>query len=162
MLRRAQIHVHCFTDSPDFAQRLLDYFSNLYIGITGTRPPPSLRTPLTPRAGVITYTTNPNTAAVVRALASSPVPSSTAPHNGLRILLETDAPYMIPSTLYADLPAPGKLPLSHAGMIPWTAACVAEVAEAARTAKGGGGGEEWSVLRVLGVARENARAMYGV
>jgi TatD DNase family protein len=144
MLRRAQIHVHCFTDSPDFAQRLLDHFPNLYIGITG----------------VITYTTNPHTAAVVRLLASSP--SRTLPHAGLRILLETDAPYMVPSTLYADLPAPGKLPLSHAGMIPWTAACVAEVAEAARTAGGGGDGEEWSVLRVLGVARENARAMYGV
>jgi TatD DNase family protein len=111
---------------------------------------------------VITYTTNPNTAAVVRALASSP--SRTLPHASLRILLETDAPYMIPSTLYADLPAPGKLPLSHAGMIPWTAACVAEVAEAARTAEGGGGGdgEEWSVLRVLTVARQNVRAMYGV
>jgi Tat protein secretion system quality control protein TatD with DNase activity len=39
MLRRAQIHVHCFTDSPDFAQRLLDHFPNLYIGITGTRLP---------------------------------------------------------------------------------------------------------------------------
>jgi TatD DNase family protein len=66
---------------------------------------------------------------------------------------------MIPSTLYADLPAPGKLPLSHAGMIPWTAACVAAVAEAARIAEGGGGGgEKSSVLRVLGVARENARA----
>jgi Tat protein secretion system quality control protein TatD with DNase activity len=39
MLRRAQIHVHCFTDSPDFAQRLLAHFPNLYIGITGTRTP---------------------------------------------------------------------------------------------------------------------------
>ena len=36
-----QIHVHCFTDSPDFAQRLLDHFPNLYIGITGTRFLPS-------------------------------------------------------------------------------------------------------------------------
>jgi TatD DNase family protein len=31
-----QIHVHCFTDSPGFAQRLLDHFPNLHIGITGT------------------------------------------------------------------------------------------------------------------------------
>jgi hypothetical protein len=45
---------------------------------------------LTPRAGVITYTTNPNTAAVVRLLAAAR--SATAPHAGLRILLETDAP----------------------------------------------------------------------
>jgi TatD DNase family protein len=34
-LAHSQIHVHCFTDSPDFAQRLLDHFPNLYIGITG-------------------------------------------------------------------------------------------------------------------------------
>jgi TatD DNase family protein len=36
--RSAQIHVHCFTDTPDFAQRLLDHFANLYIGITGALP----------------------------------------------------------------------------------------------------------------------------
>ena len=30
-----QIHIHCFTDSPEFAQRLLDYYPNLCIGITG-------------------------------------------------------------------------------------------------------------------------------
>jgi hypothetical protein len=30
-----QIHIHCFTDSPEFARRLLDHFPNLFIGITG-------------------------------------------------------------------------------------------------------------------------------
>jgi TatD DNase family protein len=30
-----QIHIHCFTNSPAFGQRLLDWFPNLYIGITG-------------------------------------------------------------------------------------------------------------------------------
>ncbi|KAF7377480.1 hypothetical protein MSAN_00170000 [Mycena sanguinolenta] len=30
-----KIHIHCFTGSPAFAQRLLDWFPNLYIGITG-------------------------------------------------------------------------------------------------------------------------------
>lgn len=35
MLIFGQIHIHCFTDSPDFGQRLLDHFPNLYIGITG-------------------------------------------------------------------------------------------------------------------------------
>ena len=30
-----KIHIHCFTDTPEFAQRLLDFFPNLYIGITG-------------------------------------------------------------------------------------------------------------------------------
>ena len=33
--RRDQVHIHCFTDSPEFAQRLLDHFPNLFIGITG-------------------------------------------------------------------------------------------------------------------------------
>ena len=37
-----QIHVHCFTDAPDFAQRLLDHFANLYIGITGACFPHSI------------------------------------------------------------------------------------------------------------------------
>lgn len=31
-----QIHIHCFTDAPEFGQRLLDHFPNLYIGVTGT------------------------------------------------------------------------------------------------------------------------------
>lgn len=31
-----QIHLHCFTDSPDFAGRLLEHFPNLYVGITGS------------------------------------------------------------------------------------------------------------------------------
>ncbi|KAF7330627.1 hypothetical protein MSAN_02456600 [Mycena sanguinolenta] len=33
--REHKIHIHCFTDSPAFAQRQLDWFQNLYIGITG-------------------------------------------------------------------------------------------------------------------------------
>jgi TatD DNase family protein len=140
------------------------------------------------RVGVITYKTNPNTSAVVRALAAAaaarPAPASAAaPHGGLRILLETDAPYMVPANIYADLDggAPrGKLPLSHAAMIPWTAACVAEVAEESRKAGAAealgaateasategaateNASEPWSVERVLSVARENARAMYGI
>src|SRR6266404_795256 len=35
-----QIHIHCFTDAPEFGQRLLDHFPNLYIGITGACIPP--------------------------------------------------------------------------------------------------------------------------
>ena len=27
--------MHCFTDTPDFAERLLDHFPNLFIGVTG-------------------------------------------------------------------------------------------------------------------------------
>lgn len=29
------MHIHCFTDSPGLALRLIDHFTNLFIGITG-------------------------------------------------------------------------------------------------------------------------------
>lgn len=125
-----KIHVHCFTDAPDFAQRLLDHFTNLYIGITG----------------VITFSSNENTSNLVRRMfAQSPA----AP----RIVLETDAPYMVPANIYRSLlPAvKGRLPLCHTAMIPWTAEFVAEVA-----------GEEWDVERVLQLGRANAHRVYGV
>ena len=31
-----QIHIHGYTDSPEWAARMLSHFPNLYIGITGT------------------------------------------------------------------------------------------------------------------------------
>ena len=31
-----KIHVHCFSDTPEFGKQLLDHFPNLYIGVTGT------------------------------------------------------------------------------------------------------------------------------
>ncbi|GLB38852.1 putative tatD related DNase [Lyophyllum shimeji] len=171
--REHKIHIHCFTDSPAFAARLLAHFPNLYIGITG----------------VITYTTNPNTSGVIRNLVSSPSsrgPTSepqSQPH--LRILLETDAPYMVPANLYDSLlEMKGKLPLCHSAMVPWTAAFVARVAREVEAAgagagevgagegqgKGAGAGEgegegesgEWTADRVMREARENARRVYGV
>jgi len=124
-----KIHVHCFTDTPDFAQRLLDHFPNLYIGITG----------------VITFSSNENTSNLVRQLFAQ---SPTSP----RIVLETDAPYMVPANIYGSLPAiKGRLPLCHTAMIPWTAEFVAEVA-----------GKEWDVERVLELGKENAHRVYGV
>lgn len=30
-----QIHIHCFTDSPEWAARMLEHFPNLFIGVTG-------------------------------------------------------------------------------------------------------------------------------
>jgi TatD DNase family protein len=70
-----------------------------------------------------------------------------------RILLETDAPYMVPGNIYASLASTmkGKLPLSHSAMIPWTADFVAGVA-----------GDGWDAERVIRIARENARNVYGV
>jgi TatD DNase family protein len=74
--------------------------------------------------------------------------------DALRIVLETDAPYMVPSTIYPSLNLPtngGRLPISHPGMIPWTAQFVA-----------GQAGEGWDADRVMEVARRNARGVYGV
>ena len=97
-------------DSPEFSQRLLDHFSNLYIGITG----------------VVTYSTNLNTSSLLRLMSISSSSSR------LRILLETDAPYMVPSNIYpaltaVDAPFKGQLPLCHTAMIPWTAEFVSDV-----------------------------------
>ncbi|KAA1478797.1 hypothetical protein DENSPDRAFT_845921 [Dentipellis sp. KUC8613] len=123
-----KIHIHCFTDSPDFAQRLLDHFPNLYIGITG----------------VITYSTNQNTSALVHQMAAN----SASP----RFILETDAPYMVPSNIYSSLTSfKGRLPLCHTAMVPWTAEFVANIA-----------GERWDTDRVMKVARENAAKVYSV
>lgn len=92
---------------------------------------------------------------------SQPQPQSGLPP--LRILLETDAPYMVPSTIYAS-PAlkdiKGRLPLSHSAMIPWTAQFVAGVANRARA--GEGQGEVWDVESVLEEGRRNAKAVYGI
>ncbi|GJE99511.1 TatD family hydrolase [Phanerochaete sordida] len=126
-----RIHIHCFTDSPEWAARMLEHFPNLFIGITG----------------VITYSSNLNTAAVIREMARA---------GALRIVLETDAPFMVPGNIYGALPeVKGKrLPLCHTAMLPWTAEFVARVANEA--------GGEWDVESVMRVARENARKMYGI
>ncbi|TFK19864.1 hypothetical protein FA15DRAFT_674085 [Coprinopsis marcescibilis] len=126
-----KIHIHCFTDSPEFAGRLMEHFSNLCIGITG----------------VISYSTNTNTADVIRNMVSA------NPEQPLKILLETDGPYMVPANLYDSIPEiKGKrIPLCHTAMVPWTAQYVANTA-----------GEGWDADRVMREARENARSVYGV
>ncbi|KZT65509.1 Metallo-dependent hydrolase [Daedalea quercina L-15889] len=136
-----KIHIHCYTDSPALAARMLEHFPNLYIGITG----------------VITYSSNLNTANVIRHLTSSP-------SSPLRILLETDAPFMVPSNVYntALKGLKGRLPLSHTGMIPWTAEFVANVANEARVGKEGDGTALWDAEKVMRVARENARTVYDI
>jgi TatD DNase family protein len=84
--------------------------------------------------------------------------SSIPSPDSLRILLETDAPYMIPSNLYASLTLASpdlkgkKLPLCHTAMIPWTAEFVAGI-----FARKG-----WDTERIMKVARENARIVYGI
>ena len=74
------------------------------------------------------------------------------PEKPLRILLETDAPFMTPGNLYKSLPLlKSKLPLCHTAMIPWTAEFVADIT-----------GGRWDADRVMSEARENARKVYGV
>ena len=67
-LRGKNIHVHCFTGAPQFAEALLSLDANIYIGFTG----------------IITFKNAQN----VRDAAAL------VPHD--RILLETDSPYMAP------------------------------------------------------------------
>lgn len=137
---------------------MLDHFPSLYIGITGAWKLLSclltrhLNVTLVLGIGVITYSTNLNTSEVIRRMAAS------NPETPLRILLETDAPFMTPSNIYSSLKdVKGRLPISHSAMIPWTAEFVANVAN--ETATGGG---NWDTLRVMREGRENAKKMYGV
>lgn len=95
-----------------------------------------------------------------------------SPTPALRILLETDAPYMVPANLYSSLTSlemKGKrLPLCHTGMIPWTASFVAETIQSCLEGNPGDsesrqeGGEVWGPDRVMKTARCNANAVYGV
>lgn len=104
---------------------------------------------------MISYSTNKDTSTVVSELAtrSSTPLDGPSPGMNLRILLETDAPYMVPANLYESLPPlkGAKIPLCHSAMIPWTADFVANVA-----------GPGWDAEKVMRDARENARKVYGV
>lgn len=71
---------------------------------------------------------------MVRNLAAkTPPPSAPSDfmRNPLRIVLETDAPYMVPSVLpppsALGMKGGSKVPFSHSGMLPWTAEFVAKV-----------------------------------
>ncbi|RHZ49563.1 hypothetical protein Glove_519g11 [Diversispora epigaea] len=115
-----KIHVHCFTDSPQFAKDLLDHFPNLYIGITG----------------VVTFGSARNTQETVRYV---------VPFN--RFLLETDAPYMIPSKLNRNKKSKDKVTICHSGMIPFVAQRISELMNK-------------DIDEVMQAARENTRNMY--
>ncbi|KAF9556552.1 Metallo-dependent hydrolase [Agrocybe pediades] len=140
-----KIHIHCFTDAPELAQKLLDYFPNLYIGITG----------------VITYSSNPNTSNVIRNMVSS----STGPHptpleSSLRILLETDAPFMVPTNVQNHLPAAKrkKLPLSHIEGEELVEAASSSNVEGAQAVAG----SMLDAETVMRISNANAWKVYGV
>ncbi|KAI8812119.1 hypothetical protein BJ742DRAFT_674149 [Cladochytrium replicatum] len=94
-----KIHIHCFTDTPAFAASLLEFFPNLFIGITG----------------VVTFGTALNTQEVVRA---TPLE---------RLLLETDSPYMVPRVLQTTDKTRPSTTICHPGMIPLVAQKVADL-----------------------------------
>lgn len=148
-----KIHVHCFTDSPTLARNLLTHFPNLYIGITG----------------VITYGTNLNTAQVIRDMVGEPASFDVS---RLRIVLETDAPYMVPANIYESLSLTSgksvRLALSHSGMIPWTAEFVASLVnvelghDAVLSSSSSSTSMALDANDILTISRKNARAVYGV
>jgi len=123
--KETHIHIHCFTDTPALAASLLSHFPNLYIGVTG----------------VITYSSNVNTAEAVKA----------APLE--RLLLETDSPFMTPNNAQKAVKEltgkSSRIPVCWSALIPWTAEWVANI-------------KEVSVEKVLEVTTENAKRMYGI
>lgn len=165
ILTPTQIHIHCFTDTPKLAKALLDYFPNLYIGVTGALTPPTRYSPtLTRYSGVVTFATNLNTKAVIENMVKDWVEAGCPPSpdggSPLRIVLETDAPYMTPGNLNVTtlgLKSGTRLPFCHSGMIPWTALFVADVATEAA-----GGKASWTTEDILKIGEENARRVYGI
>jgi TatD DNase family protein len=65
---------------------------------------------------------------------------------------------MVPINVYEDILAlkGERLPICHSGMIPWTAKI------RSRRGKRRVGVGTWDADRVMAVARENAKTMYGI
>jgi len=76
------VHVHCFTDSPEVALKMIADFSNLFFGLTG----------------VITYKDD-----SIRSIVKDIIPLD-------RILLETDGPYLTPKGATSKINHPGNVP----------------------------------------------------
>merc|ERR1712176_2234 len=81
--KNKRIHLHCFTDSVEYAKVMLDAFPNLMIGFTGA----------------ITFKNANKNRETVRQV----------PLN--RLLLETDGPYMSPMPYRGKVAHPGYIPL---------------------------------------------------
>lgn len=76
----------------------------------------------------------------------------------------TQAPFMTPANMgpptSLGMKGGQKMPFSHSGMLPWTAAFVAQVLNEGISVE-----EEasrWTTQDVLKVARENAKKVYGI
>lgn len=114
--RHWKLHLHCFTGSSEMARKFIKTFPNLYIGICGN----------------VTYDSSP-----VKAIAST-VPLE-------RMLLETDAPYMVPRNLPKQL----NYKFSHPSLAFYTAKEIAKI-------------RHMNIVDVLNALRENTRSMYGI
>ena len=112
-----KIHLHCFTGALEMARKFLKTFPNLYVGVCGN----------------VTYDSN-----RVRALAAG-LPLE-------RLLLETDAPYMVPRNLPQHLRGNK---FSHPSFAFYTAREIAKI-------------RHMHVGDVLKSLRENTRLMYGI
>lgn len=110
---------------------------------------------------MVTYKTNANTSEVIKNMIRH-TKSDATPEGSLRIVLESDAPYMVPTNIYGslNLPAskssPPRLALCHSGMLPWVAEFIADVANSALD------DPVWNAERVMKVCQSNAEFIYGI
>lgn len=110
-----RIHLHCYTGSFENATKFLNHFPNLYLGVSG----------------IVTFSKASHVRNVVY---DSPIE---------RMVLETDAPYLVPSSV-AD-----NARWSHPGMIPLIANEVAQI-------------KKMEVNQVLEHALANTKSIYGI
>ena len=111
------IHLHCFTGKPHVATQFMEHFPNLYLGVCGN-------------------VTNPRQVNM-RTVASS-VPLE-------RLLIETDAPYHVPS----NLPRAGWCRNSHPALAFYVAKEISNI-------------RKTDLNEILKVIRSNTRTIYGV
>ncbi|KAJ3108578.1 putative deoxyribonuclease tatdn2 [Phlyctochytrium planicorne] len=139
-----RFHVHCFTSSQQLASALVTEFPNCFIGFTG----------------VLTF----NNARNVQALVKVGVVGSQFRHSVVpieRILIETDAPFMVPRNMtvseangeagFQDKSGRGSAltKVSHPGMTPYVGLKVAELTGV-------------PFVDAMKIIRENTRRMYGI
>lgn len=110
-----QIHLHCFTGNYEAAKKFLSHFPNLYLGVSG----------------IVTFSKASQVHGVVY---HTPIE---------RIVLETDAPYLVPSCFGKDTK------WSHPGMIPLIAEEIAKI-------------KNMHLDQVLKHALANTKNIYGI
>ena len=109
-----RIHLHCYTGNYEIARKFLNHFPKLYLGVSG----------------IVTF---PKASQVHNVVFNAPIE---------RMVLETDAPYLVPSNLHDAR-------WSHPGMIPLIAVEVAKI-------------KKMEVDAVLQHALANTKTIYGI